>query len=1157
MSRAMLHVIKLAALLHDPAWKPWVVSSAFGNRVGERIGRVIAFVKDKSAPAGEAIGECSKIIEKLKQRGEYSTDAKAHEVEAAAAAYYVFGQTEGLARAVENEILSGGIVGEADRLAASLDRWILQYKEAKDVHVETDKVRYANPLDPRFKVEVEQSISPEAVCKYLEELHRLYAENSKLPLPVTYNLFYLLLEPLWYKNCSGCVPLADTRTPTHTVFDHVYAVASMTNWLLGGGDKPAGFLVKIDVAGIQEFISAARKTRDLWSGSWLVSALAWYTVAEAVMLLGGDIVLSPYTPANPFFIATLLKELVLQEKSDLVSHIEGILREAYLWKGAANQPIVPGTFFLALPCLDDGLYDELRKYVRALRTVDASNSVEMLLEALHECSVTKLRKYFIERFREGWQRVWNKVVENAVSSASNDLIKALADKLSPCSNFDVEAVSKYLKVSRQEPPLQVRVVIVNVEKEYKELLRWLGRYEKRLKQLGVRVDDIARKLLFTWLFTRALPTEERELLAKTVSISVGYRIGRTLEFVTSRTKGATYHECSMCSRLPAIIHIAQNHDCLSDIRPGTLFAEGESLCPYCLIRRLLTARDVPESVMDSLNLYFNIKMARHIYPRLPSTDELAVMDRLLEMVDRLGSDSELRDRLALILEGMEPKDCDRERDYVYLSSVVVRYAEHKLGKTTAQTVLDLIEKLYCKIAKRGSELPYLMASRMVSSKERCNNILGEDAKNLCKLLRERIGRQAGRYYAIIRGDGDFFGKRIVRGILDYASAEDYVDEVLSSIKDDGVRKRLRELLRDFVRELASIAADIADTPSKHTVKPSTLLTPAYYTALSRGQMITALYDAEIVTALAGFPVYAGGDDVAALTPGYISPERLRGHIEAYKDTAASSIAKLLAHHIRSELFSAGAVPGLVVFLTRRNYWALLGDKPGFHSTPIGALYPAPVAYGRSYGVYIVHYRDPFMAAWRSAGELEELKDTVIYINTRTRNKLEKDMVFMSYGRVSGIAKTLCQAVALPNLASRIVEYKATLSGICRVAAPILEALMVVSLIEEENKLSRSLYNDFRSECRMAEQLASKMYTAYISSHGSLEHYTRIAEKLSRMLVVRNARDTMAGQELASRLVNYSALIPLVENDLKGVLECKAPLSWMIVLSARILSSGRR
>ncbi|ABM80569.1 type III-B CRISPR-associated protein Cas10/Cmr2 [Hyperthermus butylicus] len=1203
MSR--LHMVKLAALLHDPAWKPWIVASAFPGKTGT-VGRVLAKVAGKSAPAGELVKveECEELMKKMKT---YTIEADAHQLDAAAAAVAIL---DGLRDApiIEKLILDEkGVVAEADKLAASLDRWVLTYKhrEARDVKVDVGDVAYANPLDPRFKMpESMRSIDAGVVCRYVMKLKQLYGDARELPYPLLYNLFYLLLEPLWYEVCRACIPLADTRTPTHTVFDHVYATAAMVNWLYPGGGKPGGFLVKVDVAGIQGFISASRKTRDLWAGSWLVSALAWFTVSEAVMLLGGDIVLSPYNPANPFFMATVLEELRLagSEYSGLVRFVEDKVERAYLWKGAANQPVIPGTIFLALPCIDEDDYERLRLEAEKLKTV--SDDVFKLLEALRSCDGEKLRKYFIGRFWEGWRKVWCAAIESArVGRGCN--IEKFAETIVDLGVTDLspEAVREYLEASRNNPPMQLRIVVINIEDEYDRLLGWLR--EKKGKLSSLRVEEAAQKLLFTWLFTRALPEAEEREYAKSVSIDAGFAIAESLEEATSKPLKPEFHECSMCGRLPAIVHLAD----AAKVRefaerlgvPVVLFSEGESLCPYCLVRRLVSTSDAIRRIMNGLNLYYSLN-PRQLYTRPPSTDELAAMDKLLAIVDALSKD----EQLAAELRSFFCKDdngrnaCEYRGKYV--SEIVERYAYTKAGQK-AKEILGLLEAIYDKLlGEFGEEFPHMLIAGILASEQRCASHLAksvakirekreervgsevqEKAREVCSLLAKLYSRAdgvAGRYYAIVRGDGDYFGSRIIKGVLDFKSSRDYVEEMLKAIRDEGARSRLAPVYSEIATLLVDLMEEMKpETPSsgckkgcKALPKPATLVTPTYYMALSRGQMITALYDAEIVAMLGGFPVYAGGDDVAALAPGYISKGRLENLIKGYATRAT---------HIKDSIRAdTGFVPALIALYTRKNYWGLLWAGRGFHRTPIGAVYPAPVAYGRSYGIYIVHYRDPFMAAWRSAGDLEEYKDVIAFTSPHGTT-VSKDATFLAYGRVSSIAGVELGAVALPNMKPGAGKEKVITWGAAGrkpeepepVGWTLALSLDLASKVEEEDRvISRSLYSDFERECPLAMRIARKIVLT-----GSTD-LQRIAESLLEMIIRRNTPERHRRKiEYITKLLKEVAMVAPAPAKLLEALECGqlrveeaekrlngfsklaclAPLPWQIVLAAYTISSGRR
>ncbi len=1194
------YVAKIAALLHDPAWKPWIVSQAFGV-AGRRIGRVLASVGESRA-AGELVAECEKLVVDAgmgfaqlrcymdyedgkrvlrcsEEEGGRGWTVDAHQLEAAVAAFRILEPfSPALALAVAREIIGGEISEEADKLAATVDRWMLTYSsEARDVKLDVGKVAYVNPLDPRFRIEPGELRSPSAisVCNYVRKLRELLGEVRGLPLPLLYNLLYLLVEPYWYETCPRCLPLADTRTPTHSVFDHVYATASMVNWVYGCREgKPCGLLVKVDIAGIQQFISAARKTRDLWAGSWLVSLLAWYTIAEAVMLLGGDIVLSPFNAANHFFIATVLQELRMQGVSDgKLGELEERLEEAYLWRGQADQPIVPGTFFLALPCIDDDTYSILLGEARRLKSVE---NAEELLEALHKCDVESVKRYFARRFMEGWRRFALAVIGSYTSAATGDeaeAVKEFSTKIADCSFYPRGKVEGYLRAAIERPPLQLRVTVVNVREHYEKLLNRLKR--ERLES-GIPVEEAARKLLFMMLFA-SLSRREEEEYARSVSITAGYAIGDVVEDVTASAAKA-FRECTVCGSLPAILHVTDRGECTPakvaerlSTRSG-LFSENELFCPYCLLRRLATETKALTSVMNVLGLYVRGGIAE--YPRVPSTCELAAANELMRLADILAhlykqhGREKLEEILKIVKEMREQAGRGQTRRWERRSREETRipykavdmYVEslEDLGRDVKGVIREIISVLERDLEE---EFSCLIAAGKLASREKCAEAfkgrpyekLGEQLCNLLFNARDELAKtKAGKgvewirhtsYYAIVRGDGDFFGKRLVRGILDFASPSDYIKAMLEGVNDEKARSALSRVYEKVTIDLTRLADKLIPSKAGST---TVIVTPTYYMALSRGQMLTALYDATIVEILGGFPVYAGGDDVATLSPGYINPNRLKRIVDMH--VKQSKLEPTL--NIKPP---TGFVPAEIAILTRRNYWGLLGHYKGFHVTPIGAVYPAPVAYGRSYGIYITHYRDPFTAAWTTAGQLEEVKDIVSFEKccAGSREKF-KDVTAISYGRVSGLIMPYYSAIVVAN--SKPLTSKESVArcehGANQITRALEDAAYIASLTAEKRVLSRSVYSDFAQECgrdSSATLLAQGMARATT--------YELIARQLAIMLFKRNYREDKLDERLA-KLADHYSKVRVVADD-ESVLLCVAPLTWHVVLAARMLDAGRR
>ena len=165
---------------------------------------------------------------------------------------------------------------------------------------------------------------------------------------------------------------AETRMPDHTIWNHL-AVTSAMQGCMGGSaeeywkaknqgkspppppDQPAFLLFTIGP--VQDFISAARSTRDLWSGSYLLSYLIGHTLKRIALDFGPDHVIFPNLCDQP------IMDLLLREEIwDKVSTSEGTpLFEAFGYyrdaDGAESDdgrqrlltPSLPNRFLAVLP----------------------------------------------------------------------------------------------------------------------------------------------------------------------------------------------------------------------------------------------------------------------------------------------------------------------------------------------------------------------------------------------------------------------------------------------------------------------------------------------------------------------------------------------------------------------------------------------------------------------------------------------------------------------------------------------------------------------------------------------------------------------------------------------------------------------------------------
>jgi len=141
----------------------------------------------------------------------------------------------------------------------------------------------------------------------------------------TDRLSFLALWRFWQNWASDRSPQlgfypAETRLPDHTIWSHL-SITSAMQGCYGGSkadwdartkqttkelpDKPA--LLLFSIGPVQDFIAAARTTRDLWSGSYLLSYLCATALKHIATDFGPDHVVFPNLKGQPL-IDFMLKE---------------------------------------------------------------------------------------------------------------------------------------------------------------------------------------------------------------------------------------------------------------------------------------------------------------------------------------------------------------------------------------------------------------------------------------------------------------------------------------------------------------------------------------------------------------------------------------------------------------------------------------------------------------------------------------------------------------------------------------------------------------------------------------------------------------------------------------------------------------------------------
>jgi CRISPR-associated protein Cmr2 len=335
--------IKTLALLHDPPWKPWVITSSIKGIKG---GEVLK----------EIVGEFGVSY--------YDRSEDVHENE---------GFTLAMLLGIKEKEIEEykGIVHEADKFSASVERYAVRAIKGDSESGVVKQERKYNVFNVNHKIQLKKEIDKECIENYV----RWIVNNIRnLGWREKYNTLYALIEVAWYHFCPGHYPLADTRVGTYSVFDHLYATASMVNWFIKG--DLSGYLVKIDLPAVQQIISKARKAWDFWGGRYLLSWLAYETVEPLIQKYGVDIVLFPFMGLNPFFVSRLNLPKKIGDE-DTYWEFNDLMFEP-------TQPLMPTMVLMALPEYENvkDLYEKAwNKIVNELSNELSPNIYEKLLDS--------------------------------------------------------------------------------------------------------------------------------------------------------------------------------------------------------------------------------------------------------------------------------------------------------------------------------------------------------------------------------------------------------------------------------------------------------------------------------------------------------------------------------------------------------------------------------------------------------------------------------------------------------------------------------------------------------------------------------------------------------------------------------------------------------
>ncbi|MBR4673004.1 MAG: type III-B CRISPR-associated protein Cas10/Cmr2 [Victivallales bacterium] len=295
---------------------------------------------------------------------------------------------------------------QADHLASSIDRFPFPQGVASSFfdgkHSHSFRHPFMSSDDNWYKVDLK------TVPLYEEALHNAVKGIQGDVKQKFYLYWRRWREESVLQNMSELAFFpADTRIPDHSIWTHLDVTSALQGCFnLEKGKIEPAFLI-FQAGPVQSFVAAARSTRDLWSGSYMLSWLTGNAIKAVTDECGPDSIIFPALRGNGIF-DILNKEDIYDkisftgkagETETLWDRLYGKREE--MVKTLTN-PTLPNRFFAVVPAWKA---KELAQ--------NAENAFRKELERISERCLAEFQKHIEKKevaFDESWAERWRKQV---------------------------------------------------------------------------------------------------------------------------------------------------------------------------------------------------------------------------------------------------------------------------------------------------------------------------------------------------------------------------------------------------------------------------------------------------------------------------------------------------------------------------------------------------------------------------------------------------------------------------------------------------------------------------------------------------------------------------------------------------------------------------
>lgn len=762
------------------------------------------------------------------------------------------------------------LIQHADWVAASSDRFIISELYDNKKYNVIDKVYSVNVLDMEIK-DLDSSITnklpPNWLDGYPERFVSTLFNGIDISKLIKDNRLHILYHMIWrfmiYATVKSMYDIkdvallpADTRVPYYTIFDHLYTTSGLIVTLKD--DKNVGRIgiIHWESVGVQGFIQESRALRDLWASSFLVSLMNTAIIIKLAKEHGFDSILSPNMLENPLI--------------DLYLYAHTHDQRLQINFEELKVPITPDKGFAIVP--HDKVKDyveDITKWFREVWEIIAKEAKKFAEDKIKNKIANDPYIYSLMKFMEIDKE---HDIEKMISIDSSDGIKLSWDGMWKICGYDiplnfVSVGESFSLDSSIEDKVREWVEILDFDEDEEENKEKMMEENRTLRDIAIsRYPNAKNFQFFEFPIVIEALKKKRKLIAEAPRMDAPRWVLNGKVYVKDRRL-----ICNICYKRPAVIFaIEEIRDALRMIK------EDERLCPICLTKRLIANLELFITILSRVYEFADnainssayekvIKEIRDKYMReleekgagkanplsIPSLDTISTLTFRNSVVNLLGKgiDKEMLQRYLENISKIIDSDPNYERLFInapdirWFNEAVISKNEPLLYIGGEYFIPEELKKSYSSKKDEINNLSIML-------REMSRKLEGIDLNSIDNLKDSILVTHPGRYLAMIKADGDNMGKLLT----------------LSKTFKKKICNILPIQLQYYLKKDEEYIDEKVNIKIKEIKGLRYRITPSFYAFVSRALSIIARKVAKIANDYATIIVYAGGDDIVALSP---------------------------------------------------------------------------------------------------------------------------------------------------------------------------------------------------------------------------------------------------------------------------------------------------